>query len=97
MLSSNKQPERLRAIVHGLVQGVGFRYYVLSRARLLGLGGYVRNLPDGSVEVVAEGERALLEQLLEAVERGPVGATVAYVDREWLPHRGQFHRFEVRG
>ena len=97
MLSSDRQLERLRAVAHGLVQGVGFRYYVLSRARLLNLGGYVRNLPDGSVEVVAEGERALLEQLLEAVERGPIGATVAYVEREWLPYRGQFHRFEVRG
>ena len=97
MPGSQGEAERLRAVVHGLVQGVGFRYYVLARARLLGLGGHVRNQPDGSVEIVAEGERGSLEHFLEAVERGPIGATVTYVDREWLPYRGQFYRFEVRG
>ena len=95
--SSRADRHRLRALVHGLVQGVGFRYYVLSRARMLSLVGFVRNRPDGTVEVVAEGERALLEELLEAVERGPIGASVSYVDRDWLPSREQFHRFEVRG
>ena len=96
MAVGSGQPVRLRAVVQGFVQGVGFRYYVLQRARLLGVAGYVRNYPDGSVEVVAEGDRALLEQLLEALERGPIGASVSYVDREWLPSRQQFHRFEVR-
>lgn len=90
------QPARLRAVVHGFVQGVGFRYYVMQRARLIGVVGYVRNLTDGSVEVLAEGDRPLLEQLLEALERGPIGSSVSYVDREWLPYRQQFHRFEVR-
>lgn len=88
---------RLRAVAHGMVQGVGFRYYVLSRARLLGVTGYVRNAPDGSVETVAEGERHLLEQLLEAIERGPISASVHRVERQWLPYRGQYYRFEVRG
>jgi len=89
--------EHLRAVVHGMVQGVGYRYFALTRARLAGVTGYVRNNPDGTVEVVAEGERALLQSLLEQLERGPIGASVTYVEREWLPHRGQFHRFEVRG
>ena len=88
---------RLRAVVHGYVQGVGFRYYVLSRARLASVYGFVRNRPDGTVEVVAEGERVALEQLLEAVERGPIGASVSYVEREWLPYEGRFRRFEIRG
>ncbi len=88
---------RLRAVAQGVVQGVGFRYYVLSRARLLGLVGYVRNRPDGAVEVIAEGERPLLEELLEAVERGPISAAVRCVEREWLPYRGQYYRFDVRG
>lgn len=88
---------RLRVVVQGVVQGVGFRYYVLSRARLLGLSGYVRNTDSAGVEVVAEGECQLLEQLLEAVERGPIGASVHGVDTQWLSHRGQFYRFEIRG
>ncbi len=88
---------RVRAVAHGMVQGVGFRYYVLSRARLLGVTGYVRNAPDGTVEVIAEGERRLLEQLLEAIERGPIGASVHSVDRQWLAARSQYYRFEIRG
>jgi len=88
---------RVRAIAHGVVQGVGFRYYVLARARLLGVTGYVRNAPDGTVEVVAEGERGLLEQLLEAIERGPIGASVHSVERQWLAPRGQYYRFDIRG
>lgn len=96
-MTTNADKARLRAVVHGLVQGVGFRYYTLSRARLLGLAGSVRNCPDGTVEVIAEGERGLLEQLLEDLERGSIGSTVTHVDREWYPYRGQFHRFEVRG
>ncbi|MHB0878249.1 MAG: acylphosphatase [Anaerolineae bacterium] len=87
---------RLRAVVHGYVQGVGYRYYVMQRARLLGIAGYVRNNTDGTVEVIAEGDQAPLEQLLEALERGPIGASVSYVDREWLPSHQQFYRFEVR-
>jgi acylphosphatase len=91
------QKAGLRAIVHGYVQGVGYRYYVVARARMLGSGGYVRNRTDGTVEVVAEGTQEQLDSLLEALERGPIGASVDYVEREWLPYRGQFHRFEVRG
>lgn len=97
MSNDSSGKARLRAVAHGLVQGVGFRYYVLSRARLLGVTGYVRNAPDGTVETVAEGERELLEQLLEAIERGPVSASVRYVERQWLPYRGQYYRFDVRG
>ena len=96
MVAETTETTRLRVVVHGLVQGVGFRYFVLSRARLLGLRGYVRNRHDGTVEVIAEGRRGLLEQLLEALERGPIGASVTDVDREWHAPRGQFHRFEVR-
>ncbi len=55
---------RLRAIVRGQVQGVGFRMWAQRRARMLGISGYVRNLADGSVEVVGEGPRETLEQFL---------------------------------
>jgi len=87
---------RLQARVHGQVQGVGYRFYVRKQAAALGVRGYVRNLPDGSVEVVAEGERLVLEQLLRALERGPSGAVVERIDVHWEPAEGRFGGFEIR-
>jgi acylphosphatase len=72
--------ERLRARVRGRVQGVGFRAATLREARGLGLRGWVRNLPDGAVEVVAEGPRADLDALVAFLWRGPRGAHVSHVD-----------------
>lgn len=90
------RPERLQAVARGRVQGVGFRQFVLQRAVELGLAGYVRNHWDRSVEVVAEGERATLEQLLEALRRGPRVANVAGVDTLWMAASGEFDGFEIR-
>jgi acylphosphatase len=73
--------EVLHAIVRGRVQGVGFRYYVRERARRLRLAGWVRNLPDGAVEVLARGERDALERLRTAIAAGPPGARVTTVDQ----------------
>jgi len=87
---------RLHAVIHGLVQGVNFRYYTALEARQLGVVGYVRNQWDGTVEVVAEGERPQLEQLLAFLHRGPRWAEVERVDFEWQSPTGEFHRFEVR-
>lgn len=87
---------RLQAIVHGHVQGVNFRYYTQLRARELGVKGYVRNKWDGTVEVVAEGERAAVEQLLEFLKVGPRAARVQRVDSQWQDPTGQFTYFEVR-
>lgn len=83
--------------VRGLVQGVGFRYFVQRRARELALAGYVRNLPDGkTVLLEAEGPRQALERLLEAVQRGPRGALVEEVEVSWGPWSGLSGGFEVR-
>lgn len=81
---------RVHAFVAGVVQGVGFRYFVAREARRLGLAGFVRNLPDGRVEVVAEGERAALERLVAALRTGPPSAEVQDVRVEWsdAPDRG---------
>ena len=73
--------EVLHAIVRGRVQGVGFRYYVRERARSLRLAGWVRNLPDGAVEILARGERDALERLRMAISAGPPGARVTAVDQ----------------
>src|SRR3970282_2935575 len=74
----------LRAVVRGRVQGVGFREFVLHPARFLAVSGYVRNLPDGrSLEVVAEGSRPELEQVLAYLREGPRMSRVDAVEADW--------------
>ncbi|MCH8345677.1 MAG: acylphosphatase [Chloroflexi bacterium] len=86
----------VRAVVRGRVQGIGFRDYVLNRAGFLGLSGYVRNLPDGrSVEVVAEGVRPDIEQLLDYLREGPRMSRVDAVDAEWGEATGAYDGFGV--
>jgi acylphosphatase len=87
---------RLQATVHGRVQGVSFRYYTQRRARELGLVGYVRNMGDGTVEVVAEGQRGDIEELLAFLRVGPRAAFVTQVDTQWPAATREFNRFEVR-
>ena len=87
---------RLTAIVTGLVQGVNFRSFTQRRATELGLAGYVRNLPDDSVEYVAEGARTDLEKLLDATRVGPWMAVVENIDAQWSAPTGEFYRFEIR-
>ena len=70
----------LHATVRGRVQGVGFRWFVCREARALGLTGRVANLPDGSLEVAAEGDRAALDGLLFALRTGPAGSHVSAVE-----------------
>lgn len=70
---------RVRAVVSGEVQGVGFRYSTRERARELGVAGWVRNLPDGSVEAEVEGEAGAVERMLAWLGRGPSGSRVASV------------------
>lgn len=70
----------LHVRVSGVVQGVGFRWFVRERARRLGLAGWVRNLPDGSVEVAASGDEGQLVLLRGELERGPPGASIESVE-----------------
>ena len=88
--------QQLYAIVRGRVQGVNFRYSTQDQANRLGLLGWVRNRPDGSVEVVAEGPRAALDQLLAYLQRGPRAAVVSQVEPSWRPATQSFKQFEVR-
>ncbi len=88
--------ERMTAIVRGGVQGVGFRYFVWQQARSLGLTGWVRNLLNGNVEVLAEGSRAHLEQLAVALRSGPPAADVKDCEIEWLPASDEFAGFDVK-
>jgi acylphosphatase len=75
--------KRLHAFVSGRVQGVFFRAHTQERARSLGLSGWVRNLPDGRVEIAAEGGETKLKTLLEWLHTGPPAARVARVDTTW--------------
>lgn len=87
---------RLHAVVNGRVQGVSFRYYTQRRAVELGLTGYVRNLWDGTVEVVAEGNRVSADELVAYLHVGPRAALVTQVDVRWPRPTGEFVGFEVR-
>ena len=86
---------RVRLLIHGRVQGVGFRHFVLHRARELGLDGMVRNRPDGTVEVEAEGEAAKLRELVETVREGPPGARVSRIEDTWSEDAPRHRGFEI--
>lgn len=87
--------ERISVRIRGTVQGVWYRASAREEARKLGVTGIVRNLPDGSVEVVAEGHRPALERLLAWCHQGPPAAQVNLVDSEWLPPSGEFDGFKI--
>ncbi len=84
------------AIVRGRVQGVGYRFFAERAARDLGVHGWVRNLPDGSVEAVAEGEDEAIARFLARLREGPRGARVETLAEEDLAVSG-FASFEITG
>jgi acylphosphatase len=88
--------QQLHAIIRGRVQGVSFRYYTQRRADELGVVGWVRNLPDGSVEVRAQGTTKQLEDLLAFLHHGPDAARVTSVDVDWHSPEAQFEFFQIR-
>ncbi len=92
--------EAIHAIVAGRVQGVGYRWFVQRAATKLGIKGYVRNLPDGTVELEAEGDTELLNALINDLKKGPLGASVqsVTVQRHSLQSDAQrrFTTFEIR-
>ncbi len=96
MSTKDTSQARLHATVQGRVQGVSFRYFVTEQAQRLGIKGWVRNRYNGDVEVMAEGSRYSLEQLVQALHQGPPMSSVSNVETEWLPSRGEFGSFWVR-
>lgn len=87
---------RLQARVHGAVHGVGYRFFARREALALDLVGYVRNLPDGTVEVGAEGALADLQAYLQRLQRGPSEAEVQWIDSSWTEATGVFTEFQIR-
>ena len=92
----NEDQVRLHAIVHGRVQGVSFRFFVSECARRLDISGWVRNRYDGTVEVMAEGDRNKLEILIQDLNRGPSASNVTHVDHQWLDATGELKPFKIR-
>ena len=93
---SETELARLHAIIIGRVQGVGFRAFVVDSALTLSVKGWARNRWDGSVEVMAEGDRKALDQLLLTLRQGPRLSNVTQIDLDWLPPSGEFKSFYVR-
>jgi len=87
---------RIHLIISGEVQGVFFRANTRRFASELGVTGWVRNLPDGMLEVVAEGRKALLDRLIEYCRKGPDGAKVEEMEIEWGKPKNEFTSFDVR-
>jgi acylphosphatase len=93
-MSDNEK--RAEIIANGLVQGVGFRYFVIKNAETLGLNGYVKNLFSGEVLTVVEGNRAKIEELFRRIRVGPSHAAVRNCKIEWGESIKEFTHFEIR-
>ena len=86
---------RVQAFFKGTVQGVGFRFLTERIAQRFGLVGFVRNLANGDVEVVAEGRRETLDEFLEAIQSGSLGEYITDIDKSWGPPTGEFTNFRI--
>jgi len=86
---------RMNVIIHGRVQGVSFRYYTRDRALELGVTGWVRNLPDGSVEGLFEGHDSAVQALVEWCRCGPPAARVDSIDVREAEYSGEFANFTI--
>lgn len=86
---------RAHVFVSGRVQGVFFRQKTRQQARSLGVNGWVRNLDDGRVEAIFEGEESAIKALVDFCSKGPKGALVTHVSVDWEPFKGEFHSFDI--
>ena len=85
-----------KIIVSGVVQGVGYRYFAVRKANQYGLGGYVKNLPDGDVELEVEGEKGLINDFVKELGIGPASSYVANVKIEWKEHQNKYKNFNLK-
>ena len=107
MESTEDQPDRggsdqkknlVRAHIRlsGRVQGVAFRYYAINMAHQLGVKGWIRNLYNGDVEAVIEGNQSAVQQMIDWCRKGPSMAVVEKTKVDWQPHTGEYHQFSIR-
>ena len=88
--------QRITLKIYGLVQMVMFRDFIQRKARKLGLVGWVKNKDDGTVRVVAEGEKDNLEKLISLCYNGPILSKVDKIDVDWQEPNGEFDEFEIK-
>lgn len=84
------------AVISGYVQGVGYRWWVMRKAKEYGLKGYVRNLYDGGVEVEVEGDRSMIIDFIKELKIGPTSASVTGADVHWGKYQGKYKGFEIK-
>lgn len=87
--------KRVHILIFGQVQGVSFRYFATREANLLGITGWVRNKPDGSVEIEVEGKQEDLKDFIKWCYNGPEGAIIEDIKEEWKIYKGEFDKFEI--
>ena len=97
VISSGMALKQLQLMVRGRVQGVYFRASTQREARRLGLSGWVRNRPDGSIEILAEGEEVAIRELYGWAQKGPSAARVDRVDARWRSFTGDYPDFRITG
>lgn len=83
-------------VVQGLVQGVGYRFFVVEQAKEYHIKGYARNLSDGNVEVIAEGDKGMLNEFIEQLRIGPPSSRVTGFDVKWSEEEYGFTDFDIR-
>ncbi len=88
--------KRVHLYISGRVQGVFFRAFTKERADFYGIKGWVKNLPDGRVETIGEGEEELLKEWIKDLSKGPPGAKVKDIEEIWSDYRDEFQDFEIR-
>ncbi|MEK7630516.1 MAG: acylphosphatase [Patescibacteria group bacterium] len=91
-----KPQGRIMIKITGRVQGVSFRFYTKQKADELDLCGFVKNNPDESVDIVAEGDHAALQKLADWTGKGPEFSTVDHCETAWGEYSGEFSSFEIR-
>jgi acylphosphatase len=87
---------RVHILVSGIVQGVGFRFFVYDRAVNYNLRGYVRNLSNGQVEIEAEGDRSILEEFIKEIKVGPRSSHVADLNIQWIKSLNSISGFVIQ-
>ena len=95
MQQPEQQPQQAHVVVHGRVQGVYYRFGVQQEAQANGTTGWVRNLPDGSVEAVVQGPTDRVQKVINWMRRGPRGAWVSSVDVNWSEPTTVFSSFDI--
>ena len=87
---------RAEIVVNGLVQGVGYRYFVVREAKKMELKGFTKNLYTGEVLTIVEGERAIVEEMIKKLKVGPMHASVKSCKVDWQQPKNEFTDFEVK-